>query len=63
MREGYCGTWSMSERELALNELIQQARQSWHGVKLGNPDWCDDSHSLALYAEVPEGRAGRLRDQ
>jgi glycogen operon protein len=37
-----------------LNELIQHARQSWHGVKLGNPDWCDDSHSLALYAELPE---------
>ena len=37
-----------------LNELIQQAKHSWHGVKLGNPDWSDDSHSLALYAELPE---------
>lgn len=37
-----------------LNELIQKARHSWHGVKLGHPDWCDDSHSLALYAELHE---------
>jgi len=37
-----------------LNELIQQAKHSWHGFKLGNPDWSDDSHSLALYAELPE---------
>jgi isoamylase len=37
----------------SLNRWIQQARQSWHGVKLGNPDWGYDSHSLAFYAELP----------
>lgn len=37
----------------SLNKLIGKARLSWHGVKLGNPDWRDDSHSLALYAELP----------
>lgn len=37
----------------SLNKWIREARQSWHGVKLGKPDWRDDSHSLALYAELP----------
>jgi isoamylase len=37
----------------SLNKWIRDARQSWHGVKLGEPDWSDVSHSLALYAELP----------
>jgi len=39
-------------KRTSLNKLIGEARLSWHGVKLGNPDWRDDSHSLALYAEL-----------
>jgi isoamylase len=38
---------------ISLNELINRARQSWHGVRLGNPDWTYDSHSIALYAQLP----------
>jgi len=33
--------------EVTLNELIAQHRVEWHGVCLGEPDWSDDSHSLA----------------
>jgi len=36
----------------SLNQLLRQAKFSWHGVKLGRPDWGDDSHSLVLSAEI-----------
>jgi glycogen operon protein len=36
----------------SLNQLIRQANKAWHGVKLNQPDWSDDSHSLALFAEI-----------
>jgi isoamylase len=39
------------ERE-SLMTLLRRANRSWHGVKLNQPDWSDDSHSLALFAEV-----------
>ena len=32
---------------LSLNELLRRAQIDWHGVRLGQPDWSDDSHSLA----------------
>jgi isoamylase len=32
---------------VTLNELITQHRVEWHGVTLGEPDWGDESHSLA----------------
>ena len=32
---------------LRLNELLQRAEIDWHGVRLGQPDWSDDSHSIA----------------
>jgi len=40
-----------SER-MSLNALLQQARKAWHGVRLHQPDWGDDSHSVALSAEL-----------
>jgi glycogen operon protein len=39
------------ERE-SLDQLIQGAKKAWHGVKLNQPDWSDDSHSLAFSAEI-----------
>jgi glycogen operon protein len=33
---------------LSLNQLLQQSRIEWHGVKLHRPDWGEDSHSLAM---------------
>jgi glycogen operon protein len=35
---------------LSLDQLINQAENSWHGVKLHQPDWGNDSHSIALNA-------------
>ena len=41
------------ERErVSLNQLIRRAGKGWHGVKLGQPDWGDHSHSIALTAEI-----------
>jgi glycogen operon protein len=33
-----------------LNDLLRESDRSWHGVKLGQPDWSNDSHSLAYSA-------------
>jgi glycogen operon protein len=34
----------------SLNQVIAAAQKGWHGVKLNQPDWGDDSHSIALDA-------------
>ena len=36
------------QRRLSLTQLIAEADKSWHGVKLGQPDWGEQSHSIAL---------------
>jgi glycogen operon protein len=41
---------TVEDTGLTLNQLLQQARIQWHGVKLNEPDWSDDSHSIALTA-------------
>jgi isoamylase len=39
------------ERErMTLNQLISGAFKDWHGVKLHQPDWGHDSHSIAFRA-------------
>jgi isoamylase len=39
-------------RRISLNEWIKQAKKTWHGVKVGQPDWDNDSHSIAFEAEL-----------
>ncbi len=41
------------QQSLSLNEILLKANKAWHGVKLGQPDWGDSSHSLAIRAEAP----------
>jgi isoamylase len=41
---------------LSLNQLLRNAEIDWHGVRLGAPDWADDSHSIAFTL-----RSGRYR--
>ena len=44
-----------SERQrLSLNQLLRGASKSWHGVQLHQPDWSQQSHTLAISAELPE---------
>jgi glycogen operon protein len=35
-----------------LNQLLRAADRTWHGVKLGQPDWSFSSHSVAMYAQA-----------
>src|SRR5205085_2991387 len=45
------------ERErqrLTLNQFLSDAKKAWHGVKLDQPDWGNQSHSIALGADLPE---------
>ena len=39
-----------------LNEVLRRASIEWHGMKLGRPDWSDESHSLAATARTLDGR-------
>jgi glycogen operon protein len=39
-------------RRWSLNELIRQASKTWHGVKVGQPDWGEHSHAFALEARL-----------
>jgi isoamylase len=41
---------------LSLNQLLDRARLEWHGVKLHQPDWGDQSHSLAFTLRTLGGR-------
>lgn len=38
----------------SLNQLLHSATKEWHGVKLQQPDWSPQSHSLAFSAQVRE---------
>lgn len=38
----------------SLNQLLRGASKDWHGVQLNQPDWSQQSHSLAFSAELPE---------
>jgi isoamylase len=37
-----------------LEQFLFEANKTWHGVKVGQPDWSRSSHSLALSAEIPK---------
>jgi glycogen operon protein len=45
-------TTEYERRRVSLNALLAQANKAWHGVKLHQPDWGDDSHSVAFTAEM-----------
>ena len=36
----------------SLTDLLRHAKKEWHGVRLHEPDWGRDSHSIALEAEL-----------
>jgi isoamylase len=43
-------------RAVSLNQILREARIQWHGVKLSQPDWGPDSHTIALTAWSRQGR-------
>jgi glycogen operon protein len=42
----------LDKRYSSLSQLLRAAERTWHGVKLGQPDWSLTSQSLALYFEA-----------
>ncbi len=40
------------QRYANLSQVLAMAERTWHGVKLGQPDWGFSSHTLALQAEA-----------
>ena len=63
MSIGLCGCSSRSgvlrepdaeQHHLTLNQLLSAGQKTWHGVKLGQPDWSPSSHSIALTAHLPK---------
>ncbi len=41
-------------QRLGLNQILRKAKVAWHGIKLGQPDWSESSHSLAFSVEAPK---------
>ena len=41
-------------RRISLSELLAKANKAWHGVKLLQPDWGENSHSVMLAAELKQ---------
>jgi isoamylase len=39
-------------RRTNLVTMLREAHKAWHGARLNQPDWGDDSHSLALCARL-----------
>jgi glycogen operon protein len=39
------------KRRISLSTFLREAKKTWHGVKLNQPDWGDHSHSVALGGE------------
>jgi glycogen operon protein len=40
------------DRHVSLNQLLRGTNLSWHGIKVGQPDWGVASHSIALNVEI-----------
>ena len=38
----------MKKGAISVGELVEQNRIAWHGAKRNEPDWSEDSHSIAL---------------
>jgi len=39
-------------QRMSLNQMIRQANRAWHGVKLHEPDWSPQSHSIVFTLEI-----------
>jgi glycogen operon protein len=47
---------SLEDLNISLNQFLTLARFEWHGVKLNQPDWNPQSHSIALTARSVRAR-------
>jgi len=44
----------------SLCQLLREAKRTWHGVRLNEPDWSHWSHSVALTAEMLREKREKL---
>ena len=44
----------IERQRISLNRLLRGTNLTWHGVKVGQPDWRMSSHSIALTVEIPD---------
>jgi glycogen operon protein len=42
--------------QMNLTQLISGGLKGWHGIKLNEPDWSENSHSIAFSVELPTER-------
>jgi glycogen operon protein len=49
-------TTEYERSHLTLEKLLKASEHTWHGVKLGQPDWSSCSHTLALTGELAHDR-------
>jgi isoamylase len=47
---------SIEDINISLNQFLTRAKFQWHGVKLNEPDWNPQSHSIALTARSLKAR-------
>ncbi|MGE0517370.1 MAG: glycogen-debranching protein, partial [Candidatus Binatia bacterium] len=40
------------QQRVSLAEMLAGAEKTWHGIRLNEPDWGDDSHSVAVTAAM-----------
>ena len=46
---------NQEDAKLSLNEMLRQSQMDWHGIRLRQPDWTDDSHSMACTVRIGPG--------
>jgi glycogen operon protein len=49
-------SFTEESRRASLDDLLRRATFSWHGTRLGEPDWGEPSRSIALSAEIETER-------
>jgi isoamylase len=47
---------SIEDPNISLNQFLTLAKFQWHGIKLNQPDWNSESHSIALTARSLRAR-------
>ncbi len=43
------------DEKITLSQFLKSSRIEWHGIRLNQPDWGENSHSLALTLSSPRG--------
>jgi glycogen operon protein len=47
---------TFEQQRVSLTDMIAQSNKAWHGVKLNEPDWGENSHAIAFTTEYRKER-------